>query len=127
MIDYSNAQYMKTNTEILLLWPISLNREVIIKGVIFEGALCTFCTQGEYCLPQWPSENRAKTAQREKCGPRERGRKFKHRAERSQCGRGFCSLFSSFSIQFLSLLSAVLERWKISALRATETGSSEYR
>ena len=45
MTDYSNAQYMKTNTEILLLWPISLNREVIIKGVVFEGQYIRFASE----------------------------------------------------------------------------------
>ena len=50
MIDCSNsnAQYMKTNTEkteILLLWPISLNGEVIIESVIFEGHCVRFAPE----------------------------------------------------------------------------------
>ena len=47
------------------------------------------------------------------------------RRERGGC---FCPHFSSFPIQYfynkLRLLSAVLGRWKIQALRATETGSN---
>ena len=45
IINWSNAHYMKINpekTEILLLCPPSLNREVIIKGVIFEGQCIRF-------------------------------------------------------------------------------------
>ena len=45
IIDWSNAHYMKINpekTEILLLCPPSLNREVIIKGVIFEEQCIRF-------------------------------------------------------------------------------------
>ena len=45
IINWSNAHYMKINpekTEILLLYPSSLNREVIIKGVIFEEQCIRF-------------------------------------------------------------------------------------
>ena len=48
IIDWSNAHYMKINpekTEILLLCPASLNREVIIKGVIFEGQCIRFASE----------------------------------------------------------------------------------
>ena len=70
------------------------------------------------------------------CGPRERGRKLEHRASvvenwstaprgpaRRERGGCFCTNFSSFSIQYLRVLSAVLARWKIWALRATDPGS----
>ena len=64
---------------------------------------------------------------RKNCGPRERGRKLEHCAAWSQRGESavvcFCSNFSSFSVQYSLLLSAVLARWKIKALRATEAGS----
>ena len=45
IIDWSNAHYMKINpdkTEILLLCPKSLNKGVIIKGVIFDGDCIRF-------------------------------------------------------------------------------------
>ena len=48
IIDWSNAHFMKINpdkTEILLLRPSSLNREVIINGVIFEGECIRFSTE----------------------------------------------------------------------------------
>ena len=32
----------------------------------------------ENCLPQWRCKTRAETARREKCGPRESGRKWEH-------------------------------------------------
>ena len=47
IIDWSNAHYMKINpdkTEILLLRPDSLNKEVIIRGVIFEEQCIRFST-----------------------------------------------------------------------------------
>ena len=47
-----------------------------------------------------------------KCDPRQRGRKLEHRAARFQRGGCFCSPFSSFSTQYLRLLSAGLARWK---------------
>ena len=48
IIQWSNAHYMKINpdkTEILLLCPSSLNNEVVIKGVIFEGQCIRFSTE----------------------------------------------------------------------------------
>ena len=48
IIDWSNAHYMKINpekTEILLLCPTSLNSEVIIRGVIFEGQCIRFASE----------------------------------------------------------------------------------
>ena len=48
----------------------------------------------------------AKLARRQrgdkKCDPRERGRKLEHCAARSQRSGCFCSLFSSFSIQYFT-------------------------
>ncbi len=45
IIDWSNDHFMKINpdkTEILLLCPSSLNKEVIINGIIFEGECIRF-------------------------------------------------------------------------------------
>ena len=48
IISWSNAHFMKINpdkTEILLLCPSSLNKEIIIKGVIFEEQCIRFSTE----------------------------------------------------------------------------------
>ena len=45
IVNWSNAHYMKINpdkTEILLLCPASLNGEIVIKGVIFDGQCIRF-------------------------------------------------------------------------------------
>ena len=48
IIEWSNAHYMKINpdkTEILLLCPNSLNNEVVIRGVIYDGQCIRFSTE----------------------------------------------------------------------------------
>ena len=48
IIEWSNAHYMKINpdkTEILLLYPCCMNKEIIIKGVIFEDQCIRFSTE----------------------------------------------------------------------------------
>ena len=48
IIDWSNAHFMKINpdkTEIMLLRPASLNKEVIINGIIFEGDCIRFSNE----------------------------------------------------------------------------------
>ena len=48
IIEWSNTHFMKINpdkTEILLLCPASLNNDIIIKGVIFEGQCIRFSTE----------------------------------------------------------------------------------
>ena len=48
IINWSNSHFMKINpdkTEILLLCPASLNREVVIKGVIFEDQCIRFSNE----------------------------------------------------------------------------------
>ena len=48
IITWSNSHFMKINpdkTEILLLCPSSLNKEVIIKGVIFDGQCIRFSSE----------------------------------------------------------------------------------
>ena len=48
IIEWSNTHYMKINpdkTEIFLLCPSSLNSEVIIKGVIFDGQCIRFSSE----------------------------------------------------------------------------------
>ena len=45
IVEWSHAHFMKINpdkTELLLLYPPSLNKEVLIKGVIFEGECIRF-------------------------------------------------------------------------------------
>ena len=45
IVEWSHAHFMKINpdkTELLLLYPPSLNKEVIIKGVLFEGECIRF-------------------------------------------------------------------------------------
>ena len=68
-----------------------------------------------------------------KGGLRERGRKLDHRAARSQRDGsavvGFAHFFFFFYtiLEYLRLLSTVLVRRKIQALRAIETGSTNAR
>lgn len=48
IIRWSNAHYMKINpdkTEILLLCPSSLNKEIIIKGIIYDGQCIRFSNE----------------------------------------------------------------------------------
>ena len=48
IVNWSNAHYMKINpdkTEILLLCPASMNNDIVIKGVIFEGQCIRFSTE----------------------------------------------------------------------------------
>ena len=45
IVQWSHAHFMKINpdkTELLLLYPPSLNKEVVIKGIIFEGQCIRF-------------------------------------------------------------------------------------
>ena len=45
IVEWSHAHFMKINpdkTELLLLYPPSLNKEVVIKGIIFEGQCIRF-------------------------------------------------------------------------------------
>ena len=45
IVEWSHAHFMKINpdkTELLLLYPPSLNREVVIKGIIFDGQCIRF-------------------------------------------------------------------------------------
>ena len=74
-----------------------------------KKGMLNICNQMTACLS---SAAKLAWSQRseKKCTPRDRGRKLEHRAVHSGC---FCPLFSSFSIQNLHLMSAVLARWKI--------------
>ena len=48
IVEWSNAHFMKINpdkTEILLLCPASMNNDIIIKGIIFEGQCIRFSTE----------------------------------------------------------------------------------